>query len=184
MFLQNKIFFAGNYIIIKINKYVDRTTVNPPNNNNKEFGNERFIVTTKIHYHEVHWNIEFHQPHRVHDLMCDRYRAGYSEQQRVLLLCQHSCNASVIVEHHGVHRKADRCAVQIGSIVGTIHPDNAISVFIPSYNNNKEFGIVVMHRLVVVAIRLSLILMPVPKEHVMLLWQLKLKMQLLLLLLS
>ena len=74
--------------------------------------------------------------------MCDRYRAGYSEQQRVLLLCQHSCNASVIVEHHGVHRKTDRCTVQIGSIVGTIHPDNAISVFIPSYNNNKEFGIV------------------------------------------
>ena len=116
--------------------------------------------------------------------MRDRYRAGYSEQQRVLLLCQHSCNASVIVEHHGVHRKADRCAVQIGSIVGTIHPYNAIPVFIPSYNNNKEFGIVVMHRLIVVAIRLSLILMLVLKEHVTLLWQLKPKMRLLPLLLS
>jgi hypothetical protein len=46
-------------------------------------------------------------------------------------LCQHSCNASVIVEHHGVHRKADRCAVQIGSIVGTIHPYNAIPVLFP-----------------------------------------------------
>lgn len=99
-------------------------------------------------------------------------------------LCQHSCNASVIVEHHGVHRKTDRCTVQIGSIVGTIHPDNAISVFIPSYNNNKEFGIVVMHRLFVLAIRPSLILMPVPKEHVTLLWQLKPKMRLLPLLLS
>lgn len=60
----------------------------------------------------------------------------------------------------------------------------AIFISIPSYNNNKEFGIVVMLRLFVLAIRPSLILMPVPKEHVMLLWQLKLKMQLLLLLLS
>lgn len=69
--------FDDNYIIIKINKDIDRATVIPPNNNNQNLGIERFNVVTKIYHEKVHWNLELHQPHRVHDYMRCGYRIGH-----------------------------------------------------------------------------------------------------------
>ena len=62
---------------MKINKDIDGTTVIPPNNNNQNLGIERFIAVTKIYYEKVHWNLEFHQPHRVHGNVHCGYRIGH-----------------------------------------------------------------------------------------------------------
>lgn len=69
--------FTVIHITIK-NQIVDDDTVPvPPYNNNYNLGRQHCPAITKTQSHEVHWNLELHQPHRVYDYMHCGYRIGH-----------------------------------------------------------------------------------------------------------
>lgn len=70
------------------------------------------------------------------------YRIGHWEQQWAVLLRLHNRIAVADVEPEGIRREDGKRIWQVDSVVGTIRPDSTIAANIPSYNNNKEFGIV------------------------------------------
>lgn len=70
------------------------------------------------------------------------YRIGHWEQQWAVLLRLHNRIAVADVEPESVRREDGKRIWQVDSVVGTIRPNGTIAANIPSYNNNKEFGIV------------------------------------------